>query len=153
MLLQPADRRVDAALLSTYHNSCELSADMFAMPEWPPSIRAAAKNVRRQSTHYNITQDDTASLTAYPGNERGQAAANAPFSFHNRSLQLALPQMQYELEVASEDSFNRLSSLQRADSAMGSLDDLFDFGDSRDAMNFRFDGRRYYKLPFVLESR
>jgi hypothetical protein len=67
--------------------------------------------------------------TAHPNDASDQAAASAPLSFHNRSLLMALPQMQYDVDELSGDVFlSDLSFARRADSAIGGYDDMPSWG-------------------------
>jgi hypothetical protein len=74
----------------------------------------------------------------------GQAAANTPFSFHNRSLQSALPDPKFNLGIFPDDlMLEEVPSPHRADSGRGSLDDASAFVGFADPTNFHFDGNEY----------
>jgi hypothetical protein len=67
--------------------------------------------------------------TAHPNDASDQAAASAPLSFHNRSLLMALPQMQHDTDGLLGEAFlSDLSFARRADSAIGGYDDMPGWG-------------------------
>jgi hypothetical protein len=125
----------------TYHTTANLLAAGFTVPDLPPSLRAAAANVRLVPIYEGTVRDSTMFDTAYSNDASDQAAASAPLSFHNRSLQLALPRMQYDMDEFPEEAFlPDLSFSARADSAIGGYDEIPNFGDFE---NPQLDMMRY----------
>jgi hypothetical protein len=90
-----------------------------------------------------LASDDDTRMTAYDSYAAGQlAAANTPFSFHHRSLQLAIPQIPQESELLFEEQFTNSFLFQKTDSAIGTMEDLLAFVDAEDMMDSRFDDAR-----------
>jgi hypothetical protein len=124
-----------------YPTNTDLLADMFTLPDLPPSLRAAAADVRLVPTYPYSTRYLAVTENVHSNDTSDQAAASAPLSFHNRSLQLALPQMQYEVQGFPDDAFPAALSLSaRADSAIGGYDEISIFEGFEDS---RLDTSRY----------
>jgi hypothetical protein len=91
--------------------------------------------------------------TAHSNDASDQAAASAPLSFHNRSLHLALPQMQYGIDEFADDVYPPdLSFSARADSAIGGYDEMPIFEGFEDSL----DTSRYDDLlrgQFLADER
>jgi hypothetical protein len=142
---QQTSHSISAVPFLACHDN-EISAKLFTMPEWPPSIRAAVDSAYMD---HHVAQIDDAETTLYSSHVAGQAAANAPFSFHHRSLQMALLQAQHGLEVLFEDYPVQLSQPKKADLVIGSFDDLLSVVESQDVTDIRFDDTGYATLSWL----
>jgi hypothetical protein len=86
-----------------------------------------------------LASDDDTRMTAHDSH----TAARAPFSFHYRSLQLAIPQTPQEFELMFEEQLTDPFLFQRTDSAIGTIEDLRTFVDAEDMIHSRLDDTRY----------
>jgi hypothetical protein len=141
--LQQIRHNTSDTLPVNYHGH-GVSTTMPATLDLPPSLRAAAENVRFGTLYQGAMPEDARRRTLYLDDASGQAAANTPFSFHNRTLQSALTEPKFNFEVFSDDlMLEEAASPHRADSGRGSLDKSTDFVGFTDATNFHFDRNEY----------
>ena len=114
--------------------------------EYPPSLRAAAEVPQLATLYQHLSQIEAAATTTSPSDELDEGTVTEPFSFYQRSLQLAHSRMQYELEAMSNDSYVDLSSYPMIDSAVGSFDNLLGSTDLATAAGPHSDETRYDQL-------
>ncbi|KAH7379290.1 hypothetical protein DE146DRAFT_637724 [Phaeosphaeria sp. MPI-PUGE-AT-0046c] len=77
------------------------------------------------SPYQATTQEDAAEWYAILADESSQAAADTPYSFHNRARRTTLPRTQSSNNAMPEDArIDDLSNSYRADSGIGNFDDL-----------------------------
>jgi hypothetical protein len=130
----------DVAVSSAQHDY-GISPQAFTTPEWPPSILAAAENAY---VGHELKNDDTTWISSYDVYTASQAAAaNAPFSFHHRLLQLAIPQPHHEPYISFDERIADSSLFLRQDSAIGSFEDPFALAEAEDVTHTQFDVTRY----------
>jgi hypothetical protein len=128
--------------LSTYNN-IEPSADTFVDPGMLPSRRSAADNSDSGSSYYQGVRNESSGVNTFSNDELEDETATTPFSFYQRSLQLAHLGEQHGLARSANDLSVELSPDPRRDSGMGSFEDLLDIPET-EATTFALpDGIRY----------
>jgi hypothetical protein len=137
-----ADRDEYGFSLSTYDN-IEPSSDMFVDPRTLPSRLAAADNSDSGSSYYQGGRNDLLGATTPSNDELEDEMATAPFSFYQRSLQLANLGEQHGLASSANDRFVEVSPDPRRDSGMGSFEDLLDIPETEATTLALPDGVRY----------
>ncbi|KAF1842733.1 uncharacterized protein K460DRAFT_133639 [Cucurbitaria berberidis CBS 394.84] len=118
---------------STYRLT-NISPEVIINPDWPPSIRQAAENALWSPYDTAIAQDTSPNETMYP------AVAATPFSFYNQNFEMALPQMEYALELPSDDPLSPGSPGRNTNSAIDNSDDIFSLINSNDTAGSRTSG-------------
>lgn len=74
------------------------------MPDWPPSIHEAVDNAYNAPSQILQPQDAAVVLgNEYPRETPHQTMPNLSLSFYGRSLESALPQMQFGIDAFLDD--------------------------------------------------
>ena len=102
-----------------------LSPETLFESDWPPSIRDAAVNALYHPSQMWQPQDAAIAEEVSPNRTMYQAVATTPYSFHSRSLEMALPQMQYGVETFSDEYVSSVSSERNSNVGMDNFEDIF----------------------------
>ncbi|CAO2656591.1 Nn.00g053940.m01.CDS01 [Neocucurbitaria sp. VM-36] len=107
------------------HSLPNLSPETILESDWPQSIRDAAMSALYPPSRMWQPQDAAIAEEISPNRTMYQAIANTPYSFYSRSLEMALPEMQYGAETLFDEYVSSVSSEQKSNVGVDNLDDIF----------------------------
>jgi hypothetical protein len=121
----------------------DLLASTSVMPDLPPSLAAANESYQTMPSYETVAYGNFEGASAEADYTFDQVAAMSPHSFHQRTLQMAMPLRWQDFDVWSDEVFAHGPSSNRVDSATGSLNDSHEIARSANQGDFASPSKGY----------